>query len=100
MDGNPGNPPSVSYGFDSYRSERDAGHEFLETDGADPVDVLRQCWDNHVEFGLNQPELYVLMYGAGQDPPARKEAYQKLLEMMGHVAASGCLRAPPRSPPA
>jgi AcrR family transcriptional regulator len=31
----------------------------------DPVDDLRSGWDLHVEFGLANPAIYVLMYGGG-----------------------------------
>ncbi|MCQ0015284.1 TetR/AcrR family transcriptional regulator [Actinomadura madurae] len=41
----------------------------------DPVDVLRAGWDLHIEFGLANPALYLVMYeprpGAVPRPPSR-----------------------------
>ena len=33
----------------------------------DPVEALRRGWDEHVEFGLQHPMLYLLMYAEPRD---------------------------------
>jgi AcrR family transcriptional regulator len=61
----------------------------------DPVDDLRQGWDNHVGFGLANPALYSLMYGEprpGSSPPAAVAGAQLLAELIHRIAAAGRLR--------
>lgn len=84
----------VSYGFARYLADKAATHRRDGTANAHPVEVLRRGWDLHVEFGVTQPALYTLMYGTVLQPAARKEAYQKLLDLMEQVAAAGALRVP------
>jgi len=91
----------ASYGFARFLVEKSAHHPIpddVTSDGGDPLDVLRRGWDLHVDFGLAEPALYVLMYGAasylGQRPPAAKEAYERLSVAIQKVAASGVLRVP------
>jgi AcrR family transcriptional regulator len=88
----------ISYGFDRYLADKNVGHARPGKAEPGPIDVLRVGWDLHVEFGLTQPSLYALMYGGaahpGQQPAAAKDAHQKLLDVMGQVAAAGVLRVP------
>lgn len=42
----------------------------------DPIEVLRRGWDNHVEFGLANPQLYALMYGRAHPGGQPKAAYE------------------------
>lgn len=61
----------------------------------DPVEGLRRGWDMHVDFGLANPELYLLMYaksGPVVDSPAALHARGLLKQHMQHVAAAGRLR--------
>jgi AcrR family transcriptional regulator len=63
--------------------------------GGDPVEGLRAGWDLHVEFGLGNPELYLLMYAdprPGADSPAAQKAFALLDQHMQRVAAAGRLR--------
>ncbi|MEO3939459.1 TetR/AcrR family transcriptional regulator [Paenarthrobacter nicotinovorans] len=63
----------VEHGFDLYMSLKEA----KESSG-DPIQDIRDGWDAHVRFGLENPGFYALMYGqvapgsrpAGQDRPA------------------------------
>jgi AcrR family transcriptional regulator len=84
----------ASYGFEKYLARKHTAHAATGS----PIEDLRAGWDAHVAFGLNQPELYQLMYGTvhtGQRSAAAKEAYQGLLAVMEKVAALGVLRVPP-----
>ncbi len=63
---------------------------------ADPVDDLRAGWDRHVGFGLENPDLFSLMYSGrrpSEPPPA---AVEEGLEILGghihRIAEAGRLR--------
>ncbi|WP_329138833.1 TetR/AcrR family transcriptional regulator [Streptomyces sp. NBC_01476] len=80
------------HAFDIYLAEK---HTLAPTD--DPVDDMRRGWDIHVEFGLQHPALYLLMYGTdrpGRRPPAADEAHALLLRFLDRTAAAGRLRVP------
>ncbi len=80
----------TAYGFTAYLKKKrppDAK--------SDPVQALRAGWDLHVEFGLLNPELYLLMYAdphLGAESQAAQQAFAMLSEHMQHVAAAGRLR--------
>ena len=60
----------------------------------DPVDALRAGWDAHVQFGLQHPELYRLMYmpgTAGHVSDAVKIAFDRLLGITRRIARAGRL---------
>lgn len=62
--------------------------------GIDPIADLREGWRLHLEFGLNHPHLYTLMYGTprpGADSPAALEADVYLRTLLQSVAESGRL---------
>jgi AcrR family transcriptional regulator len=76
-------------GFRTYGASK-AGRERR----ADPVDDLRDGWDLHVEFGLANPAVYLLMYGdptADHDSPAARETEAVLRELVEAVARAGRL---------
>jgi AcrR family transcriptional regulator len=61
----------------------------------DPVEDLRMGWDLAVEFGLANPELYVLMYGEprrGTNSAAFQAGMRILLGRIHRLATSGWLR--------
>ena len=61
----------------------------------DPVSALRRGWDEHVEFGLQHPMLYLLMYAEPRDGDpsgAAALAFSMLRESMALVAAAGRLK--------
>jgi AcrR family transcriptional regulator len=80
----------AAYGFTAYLAKKHPP----EPNG-DPVQALRAGWDLHVEFGLANPELYLLMY-ANPQPEAKSlaacQAFEMLGEHMQRVAAAGRLR--------
>lgn len=61
----------------------------------DPVDDLRQGWDLHVEFGLANPAVYVLMYGnprPGQAHASAAGLREVLAGLVERAAGAGRLR--------
>lgn len=62
---------------------------------ADPVADLRAGWKLHIEFGLANPDIYLLMYAdprAGTKTPAAARSYRMLQEHFHRVAVAGRLR--------
>jgi AcrR family transcriptional regulator len=79
----------ASDGFDTYLARK---HSQALTD--DPVEDLRTGWDLHVQFGLEHPAHYLLMYGQpapGRRTAAAERASQRLHMLVGRVAAAGRL---------
>ncbi|MCP9949856.1 TetR/AcrR family transcriptional regulator [Actinomadura madurae] len=60
----------------------------------DPVDVLRAGWDLHIEFGLANPALYLVMYEPrpGAVPPAALAGIEILAGHIRRIAEAGRLR--------
>jgi AcrR family transcriptional regulator len=79
----------ASDGFDTYLARK---HDQALTD--DPVEDLRTGWDLHVQFGLERPAHYLLMYGQpapGRRTEAAERASQRLHMLVGRIAAAGRL---------
>jgi AcrR family transcriptional regulator len=60
-----------------------------------PIEQLRHGWDIHVRFGLENPELYDLMYASPYSrkvTPAAQIALDGLAALIGRLAASGTLK--------
>lgn len=67
--------------------------------GLDPVDDLRAGWDEHVAFGLANPEVYTLVYRQQRDgdlPPAALAAAAVLDDHIRRIAQVGRLAVPER----
>ena len=84
----------VAAGFEEYvAGERDfapSGH---------PLEDIRRMWDNHVQFGLNQPELYLVMFGnirPESRPAIVADAEALMEEMLNKAAVAGQLNVQPR----
>ncbi|MCX5558496.1 TetR/AcrR family transcriptional regulator [Streptomyces sp. NBC_00038] len=82
----------VDHGWDKYlatKRHRDPG--------TDPVQDLRDGWDTHTEFALQNPNLYRLMNSpAMRTPPAAAlEAHQILTSDLQRAAEQGKLRLAP-----
>ncbi len=61
----------------------------------EPVEQLRRGWDIHVRFGLENPELYDLMYAESHGRPATgaaRIALEGLESLIDRLAASGSLK--------
>ncbi|GIG86464.1 TetR/AcrR family transcriptional regulator [Plantactinospora endophytica] len=83
----------VDFGFEQYLAGKRAA---VPSD--DPVRDLRDGWDNHVAFALENPNFYRLMYSPGLSTPpaAATEAHQLLLAVLERCAAAGRLRVTPQ----
>jgi AcrR family transcriptional regulator len=80
----------AGHGFATYLR----GKATLEP-GADPVDDLRRGWDLHVDFGVEHPAYYALIYGEprpGVPSPAAVQAAEILAAQVHRIAAAGRLR--------
>ena len=81
---------ATEYGFMAYLSKKRAGASI-----GDPVEALRSGWDLHIDFGLTNPTLYLLMYAdpnPGKKSPAAEASFQRLREHIRRVASAGRLR--------
>ena len=80
----------AEYGFSAYLCQKQ-----LLAISQDPVEALCAGWDLHIDFGLTNPALYLLMYA---DPrpekksPAAEASFRRLCEHIRKVAAAGRLR--------
>ena len=58
----------------------------------DPVQDLRDGWDNHARFGLDHPHIYIALYGSpnpATTPQAARIARDVLRQMVERVATHG-----------
>ncbi|ATY15212.1 TetR/AcrR family transcriptional regulator [Amycolatopsis sp. AA4] len=65
-----------------------------EPPAADPLDDLRRGWDQHLELGLANPALYLLMTTRPGRSPALEKALEILAARVSRVASAGRLRVP------
>ncbi|MBP2326234.1 AcrR family transcriptional regulator [Kibdelosporangium banguiense] len=81
----------VDLGFEKYlASKRAAGPSH------DPVQDLRDGWDNHVSFAVLNPNYYRLLYSLATPPKAAAEAHQLLVDVLERCAAAGRLKVSTR----
>lgn len=63
----------------------------------DPVEQLRQGWDLHMEFAVNDPAIYTLMYGERRShtpSSGARQVYDVLHGIVSKAAAAGRLAVP------
>ncbi|MFC3495386.1 TetR/AcrR family transcriptional regulator [Glycomyces rhizosphaerae] len=80
----------ASIGFENYLGRK---HALVLTD--DPVEDLRAGWDLHVQFGLENPAHYLLMYGQrtpGHQSAAAERASELLHLIVERIAEAGRLK--------
>ncbi|ALV46838.1 TetR family transcriptional regulator [Arthrobacter alpinus] len=84
----------IDAGFEEYvageRNFAPSGH---------PLQDVRQIWDNHLQFGLDNPQLYSVMFGniRPESRPVRvAEAEGFMEEMLEKAAAAGQLCVSPK----
>lgn len=83
----------VEAGFAEYL----AGERGLPTSGR-PIEDLRRHWDNHVQFGLDHPQLYLVMFGnirPERRPSMVVDAEAFLEEVLKKAAVAGRLVVSP-----
>jgi AcrR family transcriptional regulator len=84
----------AEHGFASYLAAKP-----VPQPGADPVEDLRAGWDLHISFGLDNPALFLLMYGEprpGHRSPAAVAGFKVLQARVHRIAAAGRLRVSER----
>ncbi|NVM95920.1 TetR/AcrR family transcriptional regulator [Arthrobacter wenxiniae] len=84
----------IDVGFEEYVAGE---HNFAPT--GKPLADVRQIWDNHLKFGLDNPQLYSVMFGniRPESRPARvAEAEGFMEEMLEKAAAAGQLCVAPQ----
>jgi AcrR family transcriptional regulator len=83
----------IDAGFEEYVAGE---HNFVPS--GKPLQDVRQIWDNHLKFGLDNPQLYSVMFGniRPESRPARvSEAEGFMEEMLEKAAAAGQLCVSP-----
>lgn len=78
---------------DGFKKYMEKNPEPIELDN--PIEEFRNGWNMHIKFGLQNPELYKLMYGnaySGKLTPAAQFAFDGLDSLMSKIAATGCLK--------
>ncbi|WP_424467899.1 TetR/AcrR family transcriptional regulator [Pseudoclavibacter helvolus] len=83
----------IDRGFDLYMRQKNA-----QPENDDPIQEIRTGWDTHVEFGLDNPGFYTLMYGKvrpGHSPAAQSGPSLKLLSLAQRAAEQGRLVVEP-----
>lgn len=83
----------IRHGFEQYlEPDRRTGQSI------DPIDAVRDGWDRHVQFGLDHPGFYALLYGnveRGRPCAITLPALSRLTELLDGAARAGRLRIPP-----
>jgi AcrR family transcriptional regulator len=81
----------VTHGFKRFLAEREAAGS------GDPIDDIREGWDLHVRYGLENPSFYGLIYGRavpGKPCGVVAEVEAMILRALEPAAAAGRLRLP------
>jgi AcrR family transcriptional regulator len=77
--------------------------EFLDSRGEigeddDPIEAIREGWDSHVRFGLENPNFYILIYGRarpGEPCGVVADVQRMILDALRPAARQRRLRIPP-----
>jgi AcrR family transcriptional regulator len=81
----------INHGFTQYVRPSDAGSS------GNPVDDIRRGWDRHVQFGLDHPTFYALLYGRvepGKPCTITGPAHAMLRDLLAEAARQGLLKVP------
>jgi AcrR family transcriptional regulator len=85
----------ITHGFKQFLAERAASADRATTD---PIGDIRDAWDLHVRYGLENPSFYTLIYGRavpGQPCGVVAEVEAMILEALQPVARARRLRVAP-----
>jgi len=85
----------ITHGFKQFLAERAASADGATTD---PIGDIRDAWDLHVRYGLENPSFYTLTYGRavpGQPCGVVAEVEAMILEALQPVARARRLRVAP-----
>ena len=83
----------IQHGFNQYVEPAGPAGEII-----DPIDSIRHGWDRHVQFGLEHPNFYALLYGnveRGKPCAITSPALSRLTDLLQAAARKGELRVPP-----
>src|SRR4051794_4547854 len=83
----------ATHGFKQFLAEREATGT-----SPDPIDDIREGWDLHVRYGLENPSFYGLVYGRaipGKPCGVVAEVEAMILRALEPAARAGRLRVPP-----
>jgi AcrR family transcriptional regulator len=83
----------LQHGFNQYVDPQPAHDTSL-----DAIEAIRQGWDRHVRFGLDNPRFYALLYGnveRGRPCAITSPALTRLRELLNEAARAGRLRVAP-----
>lgn len=58
----------------------------------DPLADFRRGWDEHIAFGLANPDAYAILYGGASESAAGREGLALLEALLARVAEAGRLR--------
>ncbi len=58
----------------------------------DPVEDFRRGWDEHIAFGLANPDAYAILYGGAEESAAVREGLAILESLLTRIAEAGWLR--------
>lgn len=58
----------------------------------DPMEDLRRGWDEHIAFGVNNPDAYAILYSGAEESEPAREGMQILEALLTRVAETGRLR--------
>lgn len=84
----------VASGFEQYLAEE---RDFAPS--GDPLEDLRRVWDRHVQFGLEHPSFYLVMFGnirPERRPALVADAEGSMKELLEKAAIAGSLRVSPQ----
>ena len=85
----------ITHGFKQFLAERAASADGATTD---PIGDIRDAWDLHVRYGLENPSFYTLIYGRavpGQPCGVVAEVEAMILKALQPVARARRLRVAP-----
>src|SRR5207245_2373238 len=85
----------IQHGFNQYVEPEPPQDRAL-----DPIEAIRHGWDRHVQFGLEHPSFYALLYGnveRGKPCAITSPALSWLTELLRAAARRGQLRVPPEA---
>lgn len=59
---------------------------------SDPLDDLRRGWDEHIAFGLANPDAYAILYSGAEESAPGRDGLAVLESLLTRVAEAGRLR--------
>ena len=81
----------LRHGFGAFLASRGETGETGEDD--DPIEAIREGWDLHVRFGLENPNFYILIYGRAR--PGLRRRRRRRTDDPRHAAFGGAAASPP-----